>query len=205
MKCEEIQELFGIYFDLPEEDERRIMVDRHIEECEACREEFLIWEESADLIRLSQEESEPVFYSSPPVSDQVMQRIYHSEGWRTPVTDRIYSIPYKLRRNLIAVISFCLALFMFSFVHSLIGEGAIKVDAGDHYGINQAAKAAINPANSLNVHTMTRTTLASVGPTLIDPVKIGPIRTVPDYFLALSILGLISTLLIMNWLSRTRN
>lgn len=205
MKCEEIQELFGIYFDLPEDDERRAMLDEHVLTCDSCREEFRIWEESADLIRLAQEEPEPVFYTSPPVTDQVMKRIYNSEGWRTPVSDRIYSIPYKLRRNLIGIIAFCLALFMFSFVHTLVNGRGDTNEVSDHYGINQAAKATANPAASLNVHSMTRTTLASVGPTIIDPVKIGPIRTIPDYLLSLSLLGLISTLLIMNWLSRTRN
>ncbi|MDF2924403.1 MAG: zf-HC2 protein [Paenibacillaceae bacterium] len=205
MKCEEIQELFGIYFDLPEADERRMQVDEHILLCPACREEFQIWEESAELIRLSQEDTEPFLYAAPPVSNEVMNRIYRSEGWRTPVSDRIYYIPYKLRRNITAIIAFCLALFLISFVHTLMnGDKAMIGEAPDNYGIKQAAKASVNPANSLNVHSMTRTTLASAGPTIIDPVKIGPIRTVPDYLLSLSILGLISTLLIMNWLSRTR-
>jgi predicted anti-sigma-YlaC factor YlaD len=205
MKCEEIQELLGTYFDLPEDDVRRAAVDQHILECEACREEFRMWEESADLIRLAQEEPGPYLYMSPPVADQVMSRIYQSEGWRTPVSNRIYSIPYKLRRNMTAIIAFCLALFMISFVHTLMnGEKVAESEASNNYGINQAAKATINPANSLNVHSMSRTTLASAGPAIIDPVKIGPIRTVPDYLLSLSILGLISTLLIMNWLSRTK-
>lgn len=205
MKCEEIQELFGVYFDLPEDDERRALVEEHIRSCESCREEFEMWEESTDLIKLAQEEDmEPFLYTSPPVTEQVMSRIYKSEGWRMPVSNRIYSIPFKLRRNLTAIIAFCLAMFIISFVHTLIDGNGSAESVSNNYGINQAAKATVNPANSLNVHTMSRTTLASVGPTIIDPVKIGPIRTVPDYFLSLSILGLISTLLIMNWLSRTR-
>jgi hypothetical protein len=35
-------------------------------------------------------------------------------------------------------------------------------------------------------------------------IRMGPIRTYPDYFVVLSLLGLTSTLLIMNWLSRTK-
>lgn len=204
MKCENIQELFGVYFDLPEGDERRSQVDQHILTCLSCREEFEMWEESADLIRLSQEEPEPFLYTAPPVSDQVMKRIYETEGWRTPVSNRIYYIPYKLRRNISAVIAFCLALFMISFVHTLLNNDSTSAESSTNYGINQAAKAVVNPADSLNVHSMPRTTMASAGPTIIDPVKIGPIRSVPDYLLSLSILGLISALLIMNWLSRTR-
>ncbi|MDF2938283.1 MAG: zf-HC2 protein [Paenibacillaceae bacterium] len=205
MKCEDIQERLGIYFDLPEEDEDRIAVDEHIRQCETCREEFRIWEESADLIRLSHEEIEPVLYSSPMVTDQVMKRIYQQEAWRTPIPNRIYSISFALRRKLTVMAAFFVALFLVSFLHTAYNtqHSAEPVPTKD-YGINQAAKATINPADSLNVHSMPNTTMASVSPTIIDPVKIGPLRSIPDYMLSLSILGLISTLLIMNWLSRTR-
>lgn len=206
MKCEDIQERLGIYFDLPEEDEDRIAVDEHIRQCETCREEFRIWEESADLIRLSQEESEPVLYSSPMVTDSVMKRIYQQEGWRAPVSNRIYSISFALRRKLTIMAAFFVALFLVSFLHTAYNtQHSAEADLSTNdYGINQAAKATINPADSLNVHSMPHTTLASISPTIIDPVKIGPLRSMPDYMLSLSILGLISTLLIMNWLSRTR-
>jgi hypothetical protein len=35
-------------------------------------------------------------------------------------------------------------------------------------------------------------------------IRMGPIRSYPDYMVVLSLLGLTATLLIMNWLSRTR-
>lgn len=205
MKCSEIQELFGIYFDLSDEDPRRASVDAHIKVCESCREEFEMWEESTDLIRMAKDDTVPFLETSPRVAEQVMSRIYKSESWKMPVSDRIYSIPYKLRRNMTAVIAFCLALFMVSFMYNLMDADIdTSIQTSSQYGIKQAAKASENPADSLNVHTMTRATVASATPTIIDPVKLGPIRTVPDYLLSLSILGLICTLLIMNWLSRTR-
>jgi predicted anti-sigma-YlaC factor YlaD len=206
MTCTEIQDLFGVYFDLPEEDPRRADVDAHIAVCESCREEFLIWEESTDLIRMAKDDTVPHLYAAPPITDNVMKRIYQDESWRLPVSNRIYSIPFKLRRNMTAVIAFFLALFIVSFLYSAMdGPVTIAGDTTGSYGVVQAAKASANAADSLNVHKMVGTTLASASPTMIDPVKIGPIKTVPDYFLSLSILGLISTLLIMNWLSRTRS
>lgn len=205
MKCEEIQERLGIYFDLPEEDEERIAMDEHLKQCEACREEFRIWEESSDLIRLAHEEAGTLVYTSQLVSDQVMKRIYQQEGWRMPISSRIYSISFSLRRKLTIMAAFFVALFVVSFLHTAFNtESTAEADRASGYGINQAAKAAVGPADSLNVHSMTQTTIASVSPTIIDPVKIGPLRTMPNYMLSLSILGLISTLLIMNWLSRTR-
>jgi len=206
MKCNDIQELFGIYFDLPPEDLRRQCVKEHITRCDSCREEFEIWEESADLIREAKIEPLDLVPEAVPISSQVMSRIYQDESWRLPVQSRIYSIPFKLRRNLTAVIAFCLALFMFSFLYTLAdGNGMeTRANASAHYGLRQTAVATADPAESLNVHRMVRPTLASAGVTIIEPVKIGPIKTVPDYFLSLSILGLISTLLIMNWFTRTR-
>jgi len=206
MKCNDIQELFGIYFDLPAEDLRRRCVDEHIARCEACREEFEIWEESTDLIRMTRIEPEAVSEAAP-ISKQVMSRIYRDESWRLPIQDRIYTIPFKLRRNLTAVIAFCLTLFMFSFLYTLVdGNGSTdtRTTASAHYGLKQTARASADLSDSLNVHMMARPTLASTGVTIIEPVKIGPIKTVPDYLLSLSILGLICTLLIMNWFSRTR-
>lgn len=209
MKCNDVQELFGIYFDLPEDDLRRQCVDEHVSRCSACKEEFEIWRESADLIRLAAIDEPEIPLQGAPIASHVMNRIYKDESWRLPIADRIYSIPYKLRRNLTAIIAFCLALFMCSFLYTLVTdhtqEAAAVANHGPQYGLKQAVRASSDePGDSLNVHTMSRPTLASVGPTIIEPIKIGPIRTMPDYLLALSILGLISTLLIMNWLSRTR-
>lgn len=208
MRCNDVQELFGVYFDLPEDDLRRQCVDEHISRCAACREEFEIWKESTDLIRLAAVDEPLAPPVVMPITNQVMSRIYKDESWRLPIADRIYNIPYKLRRNLTAVIAFCLALFMFSFLYTIVSDNTKEVataEQGTQYGFKQAVRASSDtPGDALNVHNMSRPTLASVGPTIIEPIKIGPIRTMPDYLLALSILGLISTLLIMNWLSRTR-
>lgn len=206
MKCSEIQDLFGIYFDLPETDMRRRQVDEHVARCEECREEFEIWRESTELILMAKDEPVPLLPTAP-LTRNVMDRIYKDESWRLPVANRIYAIPYKLRRNLTAFIALCLAVFMISFLFSLTDSGGKKsaeAETVSAYGFKQVARASANPADALNVHTMTRPTLASAGPTIIDPVKVGPIRTVPDYLLTLSILGLISALLTMNWLARTR-
>lgn len=204
MNCNDIQELFGIYFDLPNDDPRRTSVDEHIKGCSTCCEEFQMWAESTDLIRMAKDEAVPFVITAPPVTNRVMNRIYSDESWRTPVTGRIYSIPYRLRRNLTAVIAFCLALFVMSFVYQFTDQDSGGAQASAQYGIKQTAKATDNPADSLNVHSMTRATLVSASPTIIDPVKLGPLRTVPDYTLSMSILGLISTLLIMNWFNRTK-
>ncbi len=88
--------------------------DEHIKHCKACEEEFEIWQESTQLIR-STANDEPVVSLEKSVSSSVMKRIYEDESWRIPAHDRLHPFSYKFRRNLTAVISFCIALFVFTF------------------------------------------------------------------------------------------
>jgi hypothetical protein len=208
MKCDDIQELFGIYFDLPDDDLRRKCVDEHILRCPVCAEEFEIWLESTNLIR-SMHEIPLMPRKSTPIADKVMNRIYEDESWRIPVTDRIYQIPYKLRRNLTAIIALCLAVFVVSFLFNLVYPSHTTLTAveASPSGFNQVASAAGVISSSEVVSeskAFSKTALASTSALIVEPIKLSYIHT-PNYWLALSLLGLISTLLTMNWLSRTRS
>jgi anti-sigma factor RsiW len=199
MKCSEIQELLGDYFDLPEHHETRQAVNLHLASCQDCTAELQMWEESLTLIRNTHvEEVNPA--KVPPISNKVMDRIYATESWRMPVANRIYSIPFRLRRNLTAMIAFCLALFLISFLYAATDDGF--KEATPHGFIPAASASGTVHQTSMAVATMSNTTLASTA--LIKPIKIGMLKSSPDYFLAMSLFGMIATLLIMNWLSRTR-
>jgi hypothetical protein len=209
MKCIEIQELFGLYWDLPNDDLRRQAVDKHIESCPECAEEFQIWKESKELIRCAAEE-EDAYIGTPQISNLVMKRIYQDESWRIPVPDRYYSISYKMRRNLTAVVAFCLALFMFSFLFSLVYEdksdSTVAFSDSSVFGLQAPHTiTASAKSGSMDGHIMT-TAVASLNQQIIEPVKfhVGPIDSYSHYLLVISILGLTSTMLIMNWLSRTK-
>jgi hypothetical protein len=208
MKCDDIQELFGIYFDLPDNDLRRKTVDEHILRCRVCAEEFEIWLESTNLIR-SMHEIPQMPRKSTPITDKVMNRIYEDESWRIPVTGRIYQIPYKLRRNLTAIIALCLAVFVVSFLFNLIYPSHIvlSVEEASPSGFNTIASAAgINSVSEVvpAKNAFSQTAVASTSALIVEPIKLSYIHT-PNYWLALSLLGLISALLTMNWLSRTRS
>jgi hypothetical protein len=208
MKCSDIQELFGVYWDLPNDDLRRAAVDKHIATCPDCAEEFQIWEESTFLIRSASITKELPDYE-PLVSDKVMNRIYENESWRIPVQERMYAISYTFRRNLTAVIAFCLALFMFSFLFAIVYDGAPQstIAAADNSLFDLEAPQALKSSQteSMNGHQMFDA-VASLNPSFMEPIRfhVGPINSYPHYLLVVSILGLISTMLIMNWLSRTK-
>jgi hypothetical protein len=203
MKCDDIQQLFGIYFDLPDDDLRRKCVDEHILRCRGCAEEFEIWLESTSLIR-SMHDIPQISHKSTPIADKVMNRIYEDESWRIPITDRIYQIPYKLRRNLTAIIALCLAIFVVSFLFNLVYPSHSTVQEASPSGFNQVASAAGVSSGDTVVPAISNTAMASTSAIIVDPIKLSYIHT-PDYWLALSLLGLISALLTMNWLTRTRS
>lgn len=206
MKCSDIQELIGMYFDLPENDLRRRYIDEHKLRCSACRAEFRIWKESMEWIRLAKDEPGKSLPSST-IASHVMNRIYGEEMWRLPLQNRIRFLPIKLRRNLTAVISFCFILFVFSFFFALFGESYGQNEELDYtqYGFNQTVRASSNTSdNPLHIHTPSQMVLSGAGSMMIKSVKIGMMQTFPDTLLVLSILGMIAALLIVKWLSRTK-
>lgn len=203
MKCNEITELFAEYWDLPENDHRRTAVEEHLMHCASCTEEFQIWEESSQLISNSSIEASPPTVTSNPISKQVMDRIYSDESWRIPVQDKVYSISYKLRRNLTAVISFFLALFIIGFVYSVTYEPAPELFVYSE-GFMPVASAIGGELDdgAFSTAIMKGVPVASIGEPLI--LGMNPMKTYPDYLVVVSMLGIITALLIMNWFSRVK-
>lgn len=206
MKCADVQKILEQYMDLLPEDQRRLQVDQHITECKDCADELEFWKES--LAWIEEEEAvrnTPMPTPAPAMSDSVMSKIYSDESWRVPVTDRIYAIPYKARRNLTAFIAMCLAVFVFSFLYSLVVRESHDPFAVENskFGFHQAVSASDN-YNGASIHAELMNSKAFAGHVLIEPLKLGPIQSFPDYFVVLSFLGITAALLILNWWSRTK-
>lgn len=197
MKCHEVEQALAAYWDLPESDDRRRAVDKHIGHCASCKEQFAIWEESTRLIRSTVGtiggEADYV-----PVSRQVMSRIYADESWRIPIPQRMYAFSYKMRRSLTAVVALCMTLFVFGFVMSMMGVGA--EDKTPQYGMKPVAS--VTADASMKGKTFPVATASLKDPYMVT--MIGPYRSVPDFMVVVSLLGLTATILIMNWLARTK-
>lgn len=203
MKCNEVQEWLGEYSDLPVQDLRRLRIDEHIRHCSACAEEFHIWEESADLIKTD------IFaagtYEGSRIASDVMSRIYTDESWRIPVADRTYKISTKMRRNIMAVMAFCLTLFIFSFIYSISQDGQTQETAQNGIRLTGMFPAdTIQDAHSISSKSsiFEGVPVASITPPNV--LRIQP-PSYPHYWMALSILGMIFGLLTMNWLSRIKS
>lgn len=200
MTCNDIVERLGEYWDLPDQDELKMRIDRHILECDCCREEFDLWRESANLIQTTQWSAMPVA-SDRAISAHVMERIYKNESWRLPVAFRSYTFSYRVRRNIMACIAMCLTIFVVSFLYSFAFGGGEQSGVSDFAGILETAHA--KSANVGNHPAMfDNIPVASISAPSI--LKVGPIQTYTDYLLVSSIIGFIVTLMLMNWLSRLR-
>jgi hypothetical protein len=198
MNCNEFTEVLAEYWDLPDNDIRKVSANRHLNTCLACCDEFEIWKTSTNLIQFSRETDQSVDLYKP-ISTNVMNRIYNDESWRLPVTLRNYTFSYKVRRNIMATFALFMAVFLVTFISSLTSGSEISTDFNT--GIIDTAH-----ANELNIDAdptmFDGMPVASISaPTIL---RMGPIQTYTDYLLALSILGFVFTLLIMNWLSRIR-
>ncbi|MFD0711172.1 anti-sigma factor family protein [Paenibacillus sp. GCM10027626] len=198
MKCLEVQQSFGVYWDLPEDDAERQAVDEHLQVCAECREEFRLWEESEQLIRCFSEyndEAGPIDH----VNRGVMDRIYEEQSWLMPVASRSYQFTRKFRRNVAAVIAGCMAIFISGLYYFLTGS-AEDASVKKLTGLLETANA------TSDVPMFTNDFYADVPVASIsDPIVLNVVPTVPQYWIALSLLGIVMTLLILNWLSRTRH
>jgi hypothetical protein len=201
MNCEEAGQWFGEYWDLPEGSPERLAVDKHISECASCKEEFRIWEESAVLIhelplddRLFEE---PVMAQS--VNDNVMNRIYAEQSWFMPAVRRTYAFSYGFKRKVAILLAGLLAVFVCGFLYTTFGNIS---NSNEHFsGVMETANA-FSSSHKFGGNSMH---LEIPVASLSDPFVLDVSPAMPEYWVALSMIGIVMTLLIMNWISRVRS
>ncbi|MFC4777579.1 anti-sigma factor family protein [Paenibacillus sp. GCM10023252] len=201
MNCNEAQDLFAEYWDLTPGHSRREAVDSHLQHCSDCLSQFKLWEESEELIRrlsMNDELIGPIDH----VNREVMDRIYAEDSWLLPVNHKSYQFSRHFRRNLAIVIASCLAMFACGLFFFLFGadQSATEEQMATLTGLMDTANASGDGA-FIQAEFSTEVPVASIS----DPFVLQVVPTYPGYWVALSLLGVIMTLLILNWLSRTRN
>lgn len=201
MNCEQAEELFGIYRDLSEHSPERLLVDIHVRSCPSCAEQFRMWEESADLIRsspLNDDSPDHEWQAGPTLSDKVMNRIYAEQSWYMPTTRRTYAFSLGFRKQVAGVLAALLALFAVGFIYSAVNR-VIGADR-DVTGVIETASAFADShelSNNMNIDVPSAS--------LSEPYVLHVTPAMPEYWVALSMLGMIMTLLILNWFSRVRS
>lgn len=200
MKCDDVQDKFGVYWSLSEDDAEREALEAHLLDCEHCSEQFRLWEESEEMLRYISEEDETVFGSIEHVNRNVMERIYAEQSWLIPVAHKSYNFSKSFRRNLAIAVAGCMAMFACALIFFIIGneQGTSPEQMAQLTGLMDTANAS---GSGLVISAEFEVPVASVS----DPFVLKVVPTFPQYWVALSLLGIIITLLILNWLSRTRS
>jgi hypothetical protein len=200
MKCEEAGEWFGIYQDLSEDSAERLAVDLHVQECNECMKEFCMWQESALLIQElpmnDEQQDEPI--ATEWVNQNVMNRIYSEQSWYLPTVRRTYSFSFAFRRRVAGILAALLALFVCGFLYTAFGHTS---------GLNGYGSGVMETANVFSSSHQIGDSVHLEVPvaSLSDPIMLNVIPTMPEYWVALSLLGMIMILLILNWFSRIRS
>jgi anti-sigma factor RsiW len=200
MKCEQISEWIGEYRDMPGDSPERLAVDLHVAECADCAEEFRLWEESAELIRgLSESDNSEDYVRVPDgVSRQVMTRIYSEQSWYMPAVRRTYAFTFGFRRKVAFTLAALFAVFGCAFLYTAWNR--ISGGEGNTSGVMETANALATGGDFGHPVTVD-VPVAS----LSDPIVLHVTPLMPEYWVALSMLGMIMTLLILNWFSRVRS
>jgi len=202
MTCDQAQQLFGLVWDLPEDDPERLAFEAHLAECEGCAEEFRIWEESELLLRRLQI-AEAAHDPEERINRSVMERIYREDFWLMPVKDRTYRWSDSFRRGVAAAMACCLAMFVSAFVYMAVGsppKSSTDAQIAKLTGMIDTISS-IDGAAPISVEFYQDVPVASIS----GPVVLTVVPTYPQYWIALSILGMIMTLLTINWFMRTRS
>ncbi|GLX68962.1 anti-sigma factor family protein [Paenibacillus glycanilyticus] len=200
MKCDDVQDKFDIFGILSEEDVEREAIEAHLLDCEHCTEQYRLWEESEELIRKLSEEDEIVSAQMEHVNRNVMDRIYAEQSWLMPVAQKNYHFTPTFRRNIAIILSACLAIFLCSFIFFVNGieHGTSEEKMAQLTGLMDTANAS---GSDLVISAEFEVPVASVS----DPFVLQVVPSFPQYWVALSLLGIVMALLILNWLSRTRS
>jgi len=201
MKCEDAQLKFSLYWDLPEDDAERVDLEAHLLECQACSEHFQFWEESESMVDMFPETDE-VVGPADHVNRSVMDRIYAEQSWLMPVAQKSYHFSKAFRRNVAIIIAACMAMFATAFFVFVFdsGETPAQAQVAQLSGLLETVNAS-GGGLVINAGFYAEVPVASIS----DPFVLQLVPTFPQYYVALSLLGIIMTLLILNWLSRTRN
>ncbi|MWC28484.1 zf-HC2 domain-containing protein [Paenibacillus sp. MMS18-CY102] len=201
MRCDECQEKLGLYWELPEQDAERAAIDCHLLDCVACSEQFRLWEESDWMIRSLSDESDADFeVRTLHITQTVMDRIYADSDYLRPVHDRTYRFTSSFRFRTALVIACCLAIFGSGLLYAWFGDwGTTMENVQPMTGLLETANAG-SDGTILGGEFYADVPVASIS----DPIVLKVVPTVPQYWIVFSLLGIIASLLLLNWFARTR-
>ncbi|MBB6735739.1 zf-HC2 domain-containing protein [Cohnella zeiphila] len=197
--CGLIQERFIDYWDGTADSAERLTVEAHLAECPDCAAEFRLWEESSNLIRDMQFDDE--LYgddaTAAELNQNVMNRIYAEERWFMPALRHSYSFSRGFRLKIGGLLASLTALFLVGFMYTLYER--FHASTAPVTGVMETADA-YEAGSHVKSSVFVDVPVAS----LSDPIVLHVSPAMPEYWVAFSLVGVVMTLLILNWFTRVR-
>ncbi|URN94111.1 MAG: zf-HC2 domain-containing protein [Candidatus Pristimantibacillus lignocellulolyticus] len=202
MKCNEIEQFINSYMELDENDPLRIEIEAHLFDCEHCSSLLELDYSTISFSEYPFDDTDIKGTNIDYINKHVMDRIYAEEAWYLPIATKSYQFSRNFRRNIAMIIASCLAMFsiaLFVFIFDY------KEDTKSTIAANVSGVVDIANANSINLVSSNiykgQIPVASIS----DPIVMQVVPTFPQYYVALSLLGIIMTILLLNWFTRTRS
>ncbi|OUM97820.1 MAG: hypothetical protein BAA02_05085 [Paenibacillaceae bacterium ZCTH02-B3] len=197
MNCEDVQKLLASRWDLPEDSEESRLVAEHAAGCGECAEAWRLWRESSALVSgLRADEAEEAPDADRRIAERVLSRIYAEQRWAMPAIRKTYAFTAPLRRRLAILSSLLLTFFVMSFWH------LVSQRQGSSGG---SMVGALEAAHAFAAGRETETLLVEIPVAGLNHVVMYySASSPPEYWLGLSLFGVIAMVLVLNWLSRVR-
>ncbi len=207
MNCREAELLFGIYWDMKPDDPRLVALHQHLNECEACAAEFAIWQESHELM-----EAEANALALDPelelraeqMNRNVMERIYAETPWVLQNGAKRGPISRIFRRRISFWIAAVIGVFLCSFVYL-----TVDLSSGTSKEAFQEPVSGIVPTGvaTSDATTVMHSSLHFSGSPrgLIEPLVIQMDPSHPQYWMILSVVGMLLALVSLRWLGHVRH
>ncbi|WP_046226709.1 anti-sigma factor [Paenibacillus dauci] len=207
MNCREAEELFGIYWDLMPDDPRRLALDEHVRECPDCATEFEVWRESHELIQAEAaqlEEMPTMTIRAENINRNVMDRIYAESPWLVQTDVKRGPISRLFRRRLSVWMSSLIAVFICSSIYLTLDMTGTFEQQPQPERVSGIVPTAVATGDD---NTVVYSSLHFAGSErgLIDPLVIPMNPSHPQYWMILSLVGMLLALVSLRWLARTKH
>lgn len=206
MRCSDAIHLMAGYVDhtLPEHSMKAMK--QHLQSCQDCHMEYVIWKESSKLFEMDLD-SLTLPEIQPTMVDQVMTRLAREDKWTFPITANVFHPQVALKRWLTTVSILFMLVFGVLMFGTFRSEDGSLVQRGDWkelktanliLSIDQLKASAVKTDQALDIRLQI---MASIG----DPLSFNHgagFSPSPNAGLVGGFLGIMITVVTMSWLSR---
>ena len=206
MKCSDAIHLMSGYVEQTLPDHSMKAMKFHLQTCEDCQIEYVIWKESSLLFKNDFETLPPVTPSIGVTADGVMARLAKEEKWSFPITTHVFRLRPKTKRWVTTVSLLFMLVFGILLYGTLQPGEGFREDDWKQLGSSQV----VLSLDQLTASTIERKgepldlryqIIASIG----DPLNFNLQHqsSAPNAGLIGGFLGIMVTVVTMSWLSRT--